>query len=356
MKPYLLASSVQHADTLHGTVPAALLSPFLSCIGIVCYERWHGSAVNLNLFKCSFAASLFAIVVSAGPPTVLTPLTLRMLVLSAFLGVVVGDVLWLQALKLLGVRLTVLMSTLQPLLAALAGAVFLKQPLTPSAALGIAAVCSGLALAQYVPPPPSLPFSSLTVEYASGSEWSTSSSESVSPQADETSERVSGRSKLALGILLNVINLGFDIAGTVLTRRYGTACTTWQINLVRFGSAAAMTGAGCVSVLAWSALTKPGSPPPEWAALAPAKQPARVWLIVAAGVLLVTFLSPALGNHALFGLPLGIWSALSSLGPVWSIPVLLLIKRERTSPRGLAGAALAVAGAITLSRTASAPL
>ena len=71
-----------------------------------------------------------------------------MLVLSSFLGIVIGDVLWLQALKLLGARLTILMTTLQPMIAALAGAIFLKQPLSLSAAAGIVAVCAGLALEQ----------------------------------------------------------------------------------------------------------------------------------------------------------------------------------------------------------------
>ena len=259
MKPHFFAASAHHhavAATLHGTVvtpatavPAALLSPLLSCVGIVCYERWRGSAVNLNLFKCTFAASLFAIVVSTGPPiaAVLTPLTLRMLVLSAFLGVVVGDLLWLQALKLLGARLTILMSTLQPLLAALAGAVFLKQPLAPSAALGIAAVCSGLALAQNAPPPPtadsasssssSSPSSPMPLEDAkrssdigndNGSEMGGSSDIGNVRGRSPTSSPASGRSKLAVGILLNVVNLGFDIAGTVITLCL-THCTPYAV-------------------------------------------------------------------------------------------------------------------------------
>ena len=121
---------------------------------------------------------------------------------------------------------------------------------------------------------------------------------------------------------------------------------------MRFGSAAAITALGCASHQAWSRLTRPDAEPPQWSRLAPSVQPRRVWLAVSGGVLLVTFLSPALSSYALFGLPLGVWSALGSLGPVWAVPVLLLSKGERPSAEGLGGALLAVAGAATLSWTA----
>ena len=46
---------------------------------------------------------------------------------------------------------------------------------------------------------------------------------------------------------------------------------------------------------------------------------------------------------------------LRSLGPVWSIPVLWLVRGERTSARGVLGATLAVAGAMACSAAARAP-
>ena len=148
MKPSLAALAHLHSTATPAStavLAAVSVSPLLSTAGSVCYEEWYqlrgATAINLNLFKCSLAAALFACVVQSGPPlsAVLTPLKLRMLVLSSILGIVVGDVLWLQALKLLGSRLCILMSTLQPVLSVLAGVVFLQQPLPgPSAALSIA--------------------------------------------------------------------------------------------------------------------------------------------------------------------------------------------------------------------------
>ena len=137
-------------------VVAALLSPACATAGIVLYAQWGGTAANLNLFKCALATALFLVVgagagASAATMFDVTPLALRMLVLSSFIGIVVGDVMWLQALQLLGDRLTVLMSTVQPLLATVAGAIFLQQPIRRSAAAGIATVCLGLAIAQFMP-------------------------------------------------------------------------------------------------------------------------------------------------------------------------------------------------------------
>ena len=353
------AASLSHgaAVTPATAVPAVLLSPLFSTVGIVLYEKWRGSAISLNLWKCSFTAVLFASVVVStsdalpSAPSLaglgLSSIALRMLMLSSFLGIVVGDVLWLQALKLLGARVTILQSTLQPLIAALAGAIFLKQPLTPISGVGIASVCAGLALAQSAPPPnPSQPSRQEEDEVASALVETERMPEDADLQRD-------AHKRLVLGSALNLLNMGLDTAGSVLTRRYGRGCTTWQINMVRFGSAALITLFGLVGFNAWHALAKPDETRPRWAALAPT-QPAKVWIAVGCGALLVTFLSPALSSHALFGLPLGIWSALSSLGPVWSVPILFILRRERTSGRGILGAALAVAGAAACSMAARA--
>jgi drug/metabolite transporter (DMT)-like permease len=266
-------------------------------------------------------------------------------------------VLWLQALKLLGARMCILQSTLQPLMAALAGSIFLKQPLAPTAGFGIVAVCAGLALAQFASAPaPSPP------PAATQNDWERAEEEAASALVAEEGEgELSANSgallgaggRLLLGSCLNLMNLAFDTAGSVITRRYGVGCTTWQINMVRFGSAALMTLAGLGCANAYFAVARPQEARPEWTATAP-PQPAKVWMAVGGGALLVTFLAPALSNHALFGLNLGVWSALASLGPVWSVPVLYVLRRERTSGRGLLGAALAVVGAAACSAAARA--
>uniref|UniRef100_A0A0G4I1I1 histidine kinase n=1 Tax=Chromera velia CCMP2878 TaxID=1169474 RepID=A0A0G4I1I1_9ALVE len=53
------------------------------------------------------------------------------------------------------------------------------------------------------------------------------------------------------------------------------------------------------------------------------------WIQICCGVLLVTFLSPALSQYALFQISVGITLTLTSTGPLWSLPLVWLMKRER---------------------------
>ena len=359
MRALPLHAAHAHVAVTPGTaVPAVLLSPLLSTVGVVLYERWQGSPANLNLWKCSLASLLFAGVAMSTARSPLSAMlevaslshvAARMLVLSSFLGIVVGDLLWLRALQLLGARMTILQATLQPLLAALAGAIFLGQPLAPSTGIAIAAVCSGLALAQASPaeaPPPAKIEGDAESSRALVGDGPAGAEAAGGPHAHATSQQ-----RLLLGSALNLLNLALDTTGSVLTRRHGLTLTTWQLNFVRFGAGALMTLLGLVAVHAWSALARPHAPPPEWAALVPT-QPAKSWVAAGCGCVCTTFLASALANYALFGLPLGIWSAMTSLGPVWSIPVLYLLRREVTSVRGVLGAALAVCGAAACSMAA----
>ena len=48
------------AIRLSAAVPAALAAPLASSIGqVLFWERWTGSALMLNLFKCTLASALF---------------------------------------------------------------------------------------------------------------------------------------------------------------------------------------------------------------------------------------------------------------------------------------------------------
>ena len=70
-----------------------------------------------------------------------------MLFLSSFMGIVVGDLMWLQALQLIGARACILLGALQPCVAAVVGSVYLGQPLRPRLTLGVCLTSTGLALA-----------------------------------------------------------------------------------------------------------------------------------------------------------------------------------------------------------------
>ena len=60
-----------------------------------------------------------------------------MLVLSAFLGIAVGDIVWLQALQSLGARKLILVDSVKPFCGALFAWMFLGEEMRPTSALGI---------------------------------------------------------------------------------------------------------------------------------------------------------------------------------------------------------------------------
>jgi drug/metabolite transporter (DMT)-like permease len=72
------------------------------------------------------------------------------------------------------------------------------------------------------------------------------------------------------------------------------------------------------------------------------------WLKVSVGVLFVTFLCPAMSNYALFRLNLGLCLTLNSLGPVYSLPLLNLMKREPITMRAVLGVLFVMLGIVVL--------
>jgi drug/metabolite transporter (DMT)-like permease len=58
-------------------------------------------------------------------------------VLSAFLGIAVGDIVWLQALQSLGARKLILVDSVKPFCGALFAWMFLGEEMRPTSALGI---------------------------------------------------------------------------------------------------------------------------------------------------------------------------------------------------------------------------
>ncbi len=109
-----------HPEYIYGVI-AALLSPLLMTIGFIFWDKvWKGSAIMLNLIKCSLASLMFLAVIWIFPEEgrglenamncahdsdgSTTAPCVPMLFLSAFVGITIGDNVWLQALKDLGAR------------------------------------------------------------------------------------------------------------------------------------------------------------------------------------------------------------------------------------------------------------
>lgn len=404
-------------------VSAACLAPFFSSVGQVYWEGWSGSAIALNLFKCSLATALFACVVAAQsavsgvvPFAAFSPRAVRMLAVSSFIGIVVGDAMWLQALSLIGARACILLGALQPCVAALAGGVFLGQPLHARLLLGTALTSTGLVAAhlgrtaslramgrrlatrlatlndewieqlteqrrqeeEYGLPDTCkggdlvfangvllgllqlLPRSSSGAEDGGeggskdggegGDEGGASKAENNA--GSSLPPRVAPRT-LLIGYTLALTNMVLDVLGATLTRAHGGGATTFEVNALRFGFASLVTA--CVTLGARLRAASAPSVAPEqdteepaaWAGLPTLS--ACEWRRMACGVVLVTFLCPALSNYALFRLPLGAWASLTALGPVYAIPIFYVLRGEGTRLLGVLGAALASCGAALVS-------
>ena len=80
-------------------IGAALVAPLAMDVGIVIWdEMWTGHANALNLFKCSVCSVLFVITMSFTTKVddEASGEVIAMLLISATIGIIIGDNIWLQ--------------------------------------------------------------------------------------------------------------------------------------------------------------------------------------------------------------------------------------------------------------------
>jgi drug/metabolite transporter (DMT)-like permease len=70
----------------------------------------------------------------------------------------------------------------------------------------------------------------------------------------------------------------------------------------------------------------------------------RDWLQVTIGILFLTFATPALSNYSLLNIDMGSCLTLTSLGPIFSLPLVYIMKNEHISLRAFIGAFVSVLG------------
>jgi drug/metabolite transporter (DMT)-like permease len=213
------------------------------------------------------------------------------------------------------------------------------------------------------------------------------------PNPPEPRNRLNN-SMLWTGYGLSFLNVGFDTYGSVLTKEYGQGMTTFEINLIRFGFAggtmllvsvgmtvsalllrqgqssqpqeqAADAAAAvipnmngptedvpCPSVTGDDSNQPPSKPSCPWYALPIDKMTRSSWLHILAGIALATFLTASLSNYALFEISLALTLTLTSVGPLYALPLSywMSTSRRENKPtlRALTGALLAVAGIVVL--------
>jgi drug/metabolite transporter (DMT)-like permease len=358
------------------------------------------------------------------PSDVFTAQAVGYLMLSSMIGIVIGDYAWLRGLQLLGARRTILMDSIKPFLASLFGYIFLDEKIRLAALGGIALTVAGVllvslestkadadisdsAFADQVEET-SVHLTNLTTHHPGqledddnylmqgpqnneltndGQSEDTETytvvtkhrhhidpiqrhppsddMESVNPLKQQTKhQQFCGT--LKAGYCLSILNAIFDTYGAVLTKQYGVGMTVWEINLLRFGFAAAimLVVSCCCYISTWPTTPVSDKPttsvtidedagelpgPTAWYALPREQMTRRNWLFVTGGVLLVTFAAPSLFNYSLFQIALALTLTLTSIGPIYSLPLGFLLQKEVPTWRAISGALLAVAGIVVLS-------
>ena len=142
------------AESTWGVV-AATAAPLAMATGFVIWDkRWEeGSGFALNCYKCALASvGFFVVVASMGGLAVsgengdVTARNRSLLVLSGFIGIVLGDTAWLISLKEIGAHRTIVVDAIKPFVSALFSLVILDEKLTAIQIVGMAICLCGISV------------------------------------------------------------------------------------------------------------------------------------------------------------------------------------------------------------------
>ncbi len=239
------------------------------------------------------------------------------LALSGVVGLAFGDQFLFAALVDIGPRLSVLLMTLAPVFAAIAGLIMLGEKIAGTALLGMAVTLGGIAwVVAERPAPGDARASSL-------------------PPAVRTR-----------GIVLGVLAAAAQGIGVVLAKQgmVGSDATVEPLaaQLVR------MSGGVTALVIAWTVVG-----PRRWLAGIDLRGgQVRITRTAVVGLVGGTLLGPVLGVWmslvAVKALDAGVASTLMALSPVLVLPIARLVDRQPIGSRAAIGAVVAVAGVILL--------
>ena len=298
-------------------IMAALFAPFLMVLGFIIWDdHWTGSAFSLNMFKCNITAIWFLLMILVihrtpassslsssssdnveDPTTATTVITdiaklsilqklqhpfvnedVKYLLVSSTIGILIGDWTWIEGLRYIGARKVIVMDSLKPFLAAIAGYVFCNETfLNPRmASLGLLCTVIGVIMVglelnpengpqEYHPNEPQRERNKRVDEYADDSSSSSSvvgvethnqfiqNSTSIgSTTATETTTNIThdrpkqprntnnnnnASPSYYYGLGMALLNVVLHTVGATLTKKYATDLSTWEINFIRFGFA-----------------------------------------------------------------------------------------------------------------------
>ena len=383
-------------------IVAAISAPLVGTIGLIFYENWNSSAFNLNVFKNTLGSFLFLIVsIAISNLSNLTQtkwLNIVMLILSSFIGIIIGDTLWLASLRMIESRRLIIVDALKPFMGAGLAYFILGESIEILGLVGMFITIAGVVITAM----------ELNREPEEECKRKSQSCESVN-----------------MGYFLAFLNVTFDALGMLITKYYGgKPLNTFDINVVRFGSAAGLmvfsrsmlsiarltnvsfiphifsndwdknknssnshngnydnnnygnyidtqkidgddgnsifmlpcyicidddtttnTASTNTFTTATTVITIISKLDTEFILNMTYKQ----FLLVVCGVILCTFTCPSLINYALFELhPIAVVMTLTSLGPIFSLPLTYFIKGEEITNKSIMSSLMAVGGVVLL--------
>ncbi len=384
-------------------VLAAAATPLLGAIGLFIWSKvWTGDAFALNLVKCSVGTMGFVVAgVASRSGAWLSNASAEVtawLVLSAFIGIVVGDNLWLHSLRVLGARRVILIDILKPFIALGMAKAALGEGVSVAVALGMCVTLGGVltvSLEENRTGDEAADVESSDREYGNTGSRNDTNARDTETDVAETNdiEDVVGAvdenptpdslkppfspSAFVGGYVAAAANVALDTWGTVLTKQHGGGLNTWEINFVRFGSAAATLALFAAAKRTAARFRRANSTPSTRELAAWERETdvsyrdtetnethethetqhetifpvlsKRSWVQILLGVAFTTFLAPGLGNYALFRVSsLAVFSTLMCVGPIYALPLGKMVNDEPITARAVIGSVVAILGTMPM--------
>lgn len=382
---YYLLPTHTHMSVVEGIV-AALLAPLLVVIGFLVWDNeWKASAFSLNLFKCSLTSLGFLVMVIVTTTTTATSSiwntaswnVLGALMLSSTIGILIGDWVWLEGMRILGARKIIAVDSFKPFLAAGMGHVVFGESITIGVLVGLSITIVGVSIVALERADPSPAATTHHVPVVIDQDIPVTASAAAAETdhllrmgtvvdnndnnnnfsySESRKSRIQPPSEITYGIVMAVLNVVLHTCGATLTKLYGVHLSTFEINLVRFGFAALVMGLVSIGMSSIFHYYPPGditittTAELPWYKLPPIKSLSTYsWSRIMLGVLFVSFLQPSLTNYSMFQISLALLLTLESIGPLYALPLAWLLQGERPTWVALVGAILAVAGIGVLS-------
>ncbi len=264
----------------------------------------------LNLLKCTLATLMLAaaLLVLEGTvwPRGVARIDLLWLVLSAVVGLTLGDTAYFHALTRIGARRALMMWAMAPAVSALLAWPVLGEPIHLQMLLGMVLTLGGVI-------------------------WVV-----LERQQDEepTEERRPGRGlsrRELAGIAFGCVSLAGQGSANVLIKLGGVDAGALGLSVVRLSTGALGLG---LWLGALGRITE---------ALPPLRAPKKLgWIALA--TLVGTFAGIWLSSYSLLHAEVGVASTLGATSPLFVLPLAVLMQKERLSARAVLGAVIGVGG------------